>query len=189
MTSEELIASIKGSDEKKRGEAWQQAGEVGSAAVKPLAALVVGTELEVGRAAKRAIWQIVRHAGRPGADSERQSVVTELLAVLDEDRPPLLRREVMWMLSELAGDEAVPALANRLTDPELREDARMTLQRIPGQASLAALKAALAGAPADFRPNLAQSLRQRGVEVAGVPCMKLVPVKKTRVQRPASRPA
>jgi hypothetical protein len=56
------------------------------------------------------------------------------------------------------------------------------LQRIPGDKSLAALKAGLAAAPDDFKPNIAQSLRQRGEEVPGIPCAKLVPSRKTNVK-------
>jgi hypothetical protein len=93
------------------------------------------------------------------------------------------------MLSEIAGDEAAQPLATLLTNKELREDARMALERIDGKASLAALQAALATAPEDFRPNLAQSLRRRGVEVPGVPSARLVPTKQTSVRRKAEKPA
>jgi len=69
-----------------------------------------------------------------------------------------------------------------LSNSELREDARMVLQRIPGRRSLAALRAGLKAAPKDFKINIAQSLRQRGVRVRGLPCVKLVPTKKTNVK-------
>jgi hypothetical protein len=72
-----------------------------------------------------------------------------------------------------------------LKDAELREDARMALDRIPGQASLAALQQALEQTTDDFKHNLAQSLRHRGVEVSGIPCQKLVPTRETSV-KPAS---
>ena len=64
----------------------------------------------------------------------------------------------------------------------------MALERLPGQKSLAALQKALTQAPADFKPNLAQSIRRRGIEVADVPDGKLTPSKPTQVQ-PASAPA
>jgi hypothetical protein len=95
---------------------------------------------------------------------------------------PAVRREALWMLSEIAGDEAVGPTAALLADQELREDARMVLDRIPGPASLAALRDALNRASDDFRYNLAQSLRHRGVGVPDVPERKLVPVRPTSVK-------
>ncbi len=59
----------------------------------------------------------------------------------------------------------------------LREDVRMALERIPIKRAVQALKAGFEVAPEDFKGNLAQSLRKRGVKVEGYPCVKLVPAK------------
>ncbi|MHB1035372.1 MAG: HEAT repeat domain-containing protein [Pirellulales bacterium] len=179
---DELIAKIKDKDANVRTQAWLGAGQVGAAAIGPLAAVVVGSELEIGRAAQRGMWQIVRHAGRPGADDERKTVVAALLPLLGADRPAPVRVEAMWMLSEIAGDEAVAPVAALLSNMQLREDARLVLDRIPGEKSLAALRAGLTAAPDDFKINLAESLRHRGVEVPGLPSQKLVPTKATSVK-------
>jgi hypothetical protein len=64
-----------------------------------------------------------------------------------------------------------------LTDPEIAEDARMALERLPGQAATDALQAALETASEDDRPALAYSLEMRGVTVAGVPDLRLKGVK------------
>jgi len=183
MDTNTLITKIKDQDDKVRTEAWLGAGEVGAPAVKPLAAVMTDSDMEVARAAKRGLWRIVHHVGRPGADDEEKAVVAELIALLaGDDQPASVRREVLWMLSEIGGDEVVPHSVALLTDKDLREDARMALQRIPGGASVAALKSALTSAADDFKPNLAQSLRQRGQTVAGIPCQKLTPTKKTTVK-------
>ncbi len=183
MTDQILLAKIKSDDPEVRTKAWQSAGEVGAVALKPLAKLVSEAELEVGRAAKRGMWQIVRHAGNPGsATSKKKRVVAALTGLLDDRQPAAVRREVLWMLSEIAGDEAVVPIAALLSNAELREDARMALDRIPGKKSLAALQTGLKAAPNDFKPNIAQSLRHRGVEVPGIPCRKLIPTKKTNVK-------
>lgn len=189
MTSDELIASIKGSDEKARGEAWQHAGPIGATAIKPLAELAGDADFQIARAATRAMWVIVRHAGRPGADADRDKTVSELLVVLGDPHPHRVHADVIWMLSEIGGEETVKPLAALLQKPQLREDARMALERIDVEASVAALQAALKTSPEDFRPNLAQSLRRRGDEVSGVPSARLVPVKATKVQRKAENPA
>jgi hypothetical protein len=60
----------------------------------------------------------------------------------------------------------------------------MVLERIPGEESLAALRAGIETLPEDFRLNIAQSLRKRGVHVdpKRYPCQKMVPTRKTNVK-------
>ena len=177
-----LVSGISSDNEQVRTEAWLGAGCVGSAAVGPLAEVMTDKDIEIARAAKHGLWRIVRHAGRPMADEEKEAVVGELIELLANERPDVVRREALWMLSEISGDECVEAVAAILTNAQLREDARMALERIPGNKSLRALKAGLKTAPDDFKANIAQSLRQRGVKIPGLPCVKMVPVKKTNVK-------
>jgi len=177
-----LIAKIKDTNDKVRTEAWLGAGKVGAPAVKPLARVMTDEELEVARAAKHGLWKIVRHSGRPGADDEKKAVVAELIGLLGNDQPTPVRREVLWMLSEIGGEESIKPIAALLSNKELQEDTRMVLQRIPGRKSVAALEAGLKAAPEDFKLNIAQSLRQRGAKVSGLACVKLVPTKKTDVK-------
>jgi len=177
-----LMAGIRDDDARVRTEAWQSAGKVGAAAVEPLAEAMKDKDLEVARAAKRGLWKIVRHVGRPDATDEKTVVVGKLIELLGDNQPAPVRREVLWMLSEIGNRNAVESIAALLSNRELREDARMVLQRIPGRTALAALNAALKAAPDDFKLNIAQSLRQRGVEVPGLDCKKLIPTKKTNVK-------
>jgi HEAT repeat protein len=201
MTLPALLEQINSSDPDVRTEAWLRAGEVGAAAVRPLAKLMVETApliarlgkelaqlemsaqddqirdrigakqeelrqpLEVGRAAKRGLWKIVRHAGRPGAGEERQEVVAELIKLLDDSHPVAVRREVIAMLADIAGDEAVEPLARLLDHRELSRDACTALEKIPTGQSLDALRAGLAAAPDDFKINIARSLQARGVDL------------------------
>jgi HEAT repeat protein len=176
-----LIERIKSPDDAISGAAWQSAGPYGAVAVKPLAALMVDGDYELGRKCKRALYLVVRHAGGPGAGEERQAVERELIVVLDSS-PSRVRREVVWMLSEIGSELAVRAVAALLTDQELREDARCALTRLPPPGAVTALKAAFAAAPEDFKYALAESLRQRGENVKGYPSRKLVPTKQTSVK-------
>ena len=179
----DLIRYIKGEDLAARAKAWEHAHIAGPAALRPLAALLTNEDIEVTRAARRAMWQIVRDAGRPGADDLRQQAVGELIPLLADGQPRAVRYEAIWMLSEIgAGGRCVPALAPLLKDESVREDARAALERIPGERSLAVLRNALAEAPDDYKPALAASLRVRGVPVPDVPDVKLVPTKTTTVQ-------
>jgi len=177
-----LIAGIRDDDDKVRAEAWLGAGKVGAAAVKPLAKVMTDKDFEVARAAKRGLWKIVRYAGRPGAGNKKRAVVGKLVELLGDEQPVPVRREVLWMLSEIGDRKSIKPIAALLSNRDLREDARMVLQRIPSKGALAALKAGLKAAPEDFKLNIAQSLRQRGVKVRGLPCVKLVPTKKTNVR-------
>jgi len=179
---DELLAGIKSGSDKVRTEAWLGAGEVGAPAVKPLAKVMTDNDLEVARAAKRALWKIVRHTGRPRANKERRAVETELVELLGKDQPVAVRAEVLWMLSEIGARNSIKPLSRLLRNEELREDARMALERIPSKRALTTLKTAFENAPEDFKPNIAQSLRKRGEEVDGYPCKKLVPTKKTDVK-------
>jgi HEAT repeat protein len=178
---EELIANIKNPDDRVRGPAWQGAAPYGAPAVKPLAAVMSDPNFEVARAAKRGLYKIVRHAGRPGAEAEAKAVTTELIALLPKSET-VVRREAVWMLSEIGGEEAIGPMAALLTDKEVREDARCALVRMPGDKATAALQSALSAASDDFKPALADGLRARGVKVEGIPSRKLTPTKQTNVK-------
>ncbi len=182
ITLELLLERIKSADDATRASARDHAGSVGAAAVAPLAKIAATGELEIARAANHAIQNIVYHAGRPGAQAEAAAVAAELLKLLDNSLPLQLRRDVLWMTWQIAGEEAVDTVAALLSNAELNESARMTLERLPGEKATAALKAALAAAPDDAKPALAHSLQVRGVDTPGVPDLRLKPTKATAVK-------
>jgi HEAT repeat protein len=186
MTANQLIEVLKGNDDKARGEAWQGAGPLGAAAVMPLAELMSTGDMEAGRCARRALWRIVRHAGRPSARSAEMDAVAKQLVPLLAAGNTNVRREFVWMLSEIGDGDAVPALAQLMAVPELREDARAALQRIPGKKSLQALKAALGAAPEPYQAAIAVSLRARGETVRSHPPAKLLPTRNTAIKQPAA---
>jgi HEAT repeat protein len=175
-----LVDRIKSPDDAISGAAWQSAGPYGAAAVKPLAALMAVGDVELARKGKRALYLVVRHVGHPAAGGERRDVEGELIVVLGSSPSPV-RRQVVWMLSEIGSERAVKAVAALLADQELREDARCALTRLPSPSAVAALKSAFATAPEDFKYALAESLRQRGEKVEGYPTRKLVPTAQTKV--------
>jgi hypothetical protein len=187
VTLDALLERIKSDDPDVRTAAWLAAGDAGAPAIQPLAEIVAQGELEVSRAAKRAMWKIVRTVGAPGRDTCRASVEAELIRLLAEGQPDAIRREALWMLSEIGGEktiEAIREIPNVLENKAIREDARCCVERIPVEAAVEALKQGLEAAPADFTLALAQSLRARGVEVdkQKYPCQKLVPTRETQVK-------
>lgn len=179
-TVNSLIAAIQSTDETVRGAAWQGAAPLGAPAVQPLAELMSHSDFEIARAAKRALWKIVRHAGRPKANQERKAVQAELVSLL-ESAPLPVRREVIWMLSEIGDASVVKSVAAWLQKPEACEDARCALERIPGSSATRELEKALKTSPDKCRPALAHSLRVRGRKVEGYPSQKLEPAKPTSV--------
>ena len=175
-----LIADLQSSDDAVRGAAWQGAATLGAPAVKPLAGVMNHPQFETARAAKRAMWTIVRHAARLKAGQERKAVQGELLAWL-QTAPASVRRELVWMLSEVGDTAVIEPLAALLTEADLREDARCALERIPGAKATRALEQALQTVPENFRPAIANSLRVRGRKVVSYPAQKLTPTKPTTV--------
>jgi hypothetical protein len=182
LTPDVLIKNIQSTDDTVRAAARDGAGPVGAKAVLPLARIATSGELEIARAAKRAIQNIVYYAGRPGAEGEAKAVAAELLELLGDSQPLQFRRDVLWMTWQIAGEEAVEPVAALLAVDELREDARMTLERLPGARATATLQAALASVSDAEKPAFAHSLRVRGIEVPNVPDVRLKPTKKTSVQ-------
>jgi len=181
LTLDQLIENIQSKNDAVRAAARDGAGSLGAAALRPLAKIAADTDPETARSAQRAMQRIVYHAGRPGAEDEAQAVASELVRLLDASLPVQLQRDVLWMTWQIAGEEAVDAVAIRLGDQQLWDDARMALERLPGQGATAALQTALASAPDDQKPALAYSLRKRGVETPGVPDLRLTPTRKTSV--------
>ena len=182
LTLDLLIKNIQSDDIDVRAAARDGAGPVGAQAVAPLAKIAATKEFEVARAANRAIQNVVYYAGRPGAQDDAQAVAAELLKLLGDSQPLQFRRDVLSMVWQIAGEEATEPVAALLANSDLNEDARMTLERLPGEKATAVLKDALAKAADADKPALAHSLRVRGVATPGVPDLKLTPTKQTTVQ-------
>ncbi len=180
---EELIAELRSTNDTASASACDNAAEYGASAVQPLAfTMAEATDFELARRCKRALLRIIHHAGRPGAKTEASAVETELLPLISRSTlPAQVRRDLLWMLSEIGSARAVQPVADLLADKDLREDARCVLIRMPFAEATAALKQALASGPEDFRPALADALRSRGEKVDGYPSRKLVPTAKTTV--------
>ncbi len=186
LTLEQLIENIQSDDHNIRAAARDQAGTVGAVAVRPLGEIAAGDNFEVARAANRAIQNIVYFSGRPGAEEEAAAVAAELLGLLDDSNPTQLRKDALWMIWQIADQQATRRVATCLQDPTIAEDARMALERLPGEGATAALRKALEGASEEDRPALAYSLQMRGVSVQGVPDLRLQGVKRSSVPENAS---
>lgn len=183
----DFIQRVRSHDPAVRGSAWPEAARYGAPAVAPLAdALTDEEDFEVPRAAKRALRLIVRHVGRPdpGAARERRAVENALLRLL-RHRAVIVRREAVWLLSEIGSPRTIRAVAALLKDPAVREDARCALLRLPDPEGkpvrVRQLRRAFDEAPEAFKYALADTLRLLGETVPGYPSQKLVPTHHTEV--------
>ena len=100
LTLDTLIENIQSTDDAVRAAGRDGAGPVGAPAVLPLAKIAGGGELEVARAANRAIQNIVYYAGRPGAEDEAKAVAAELLKLATGDAAQ--RYALMEQLAKLS---------------------------------------------------------------------------------------
>jgi HEAT repeat protein len=191
LTVQKLVELLKSPDPFARRDAWLAAGPLGAAALRPLADLASEGELEISRAANRGMWQIVRYVGAPGREELRRPVVETLGEMLGDTRLPLqLRRDIVWMLSEIIKDEEIDQASALplLLDADLGEDVRMALQRVAGPNAIGVLKAGFIQAQGEHKTAIACSLRKCGVAIDEPPCPKLVPRKTTTV-KPVGRNA
>jgi len=163
---QDLVAGITDASPEVRTAAWQGAGPAGAAGVSALGELTGADDPEVARCAIAGLGRIAYHAGRPGADEERPAVAAALCRLLTDSHPVEARREIVYLVSLVGGADEVPAVAALLQDPELADDARMALERIPGEASADALIAAIDMVPPGMQVRLIQSLAHRQEDAA-----------------------
>lgn len=176
-----LIQKIKSNDDKIRAGAVEESIKFIPSAVSPLIEIMNDNrDFEMARAAKRALWKIVRHTSRQNADKERKAVCLELIKGFNNSSIQT-KRELLWMLSEIGNDDSIPAMSKFLSDKDLREDARCCIERIPTKKAISALQSAFKNADEEFKYALAESLRARGVRVDGYPSKKLIPARQTNI--------
>lgn len=157
-----FLSDLQSQDLKIRQRAWQSAGPLGAPAVEPLGKLLTSPDKGIARAAGFALEKIAHYAARPGSRS-RRAVTNELLKLAQAAHPLPTRRQALVWLGFTAENSSVPELAKLLSDTAVREDVRTALERIPGNESLKALKAATRSADGSFKQALDQSIQNRAL--------------------------
>lgn len=159
-----FLDKMQSPDADVRYAAWKSAGPMGSMAVVGLGDLAANSDKAITKAARGALLNVAHYAARPGAAAEAHAVSIELLKLAAApERPRAVRADALNLLGFTADSRTVPGIARLLSDTEMRDEARMALERIPGSAATNALRKAAQSAPADFRPNLDQSLSNRSL--------------------------
>ncbi len=131
------------------------AGAEADAAIKAIGTYKFGQS----RSTLVAVQKVVQAAA--GDTAARKQMAEKLAAVLGSDVTPDCKKFVCGQLSLVAGDAQVPVLAGLLGDKDLSMAARSALQRIPGDAPLAAMRSALAKAKGPAKAGLISSLGER----------------------------
>ncbi len=159
-----FLTRVRSEDDNVRLAARDEALRIGVRAIDPLADLMLDTRRDVAITARWSIEKIVHHAGRPGGSEERGEVCAKLRGLLTPEATLLIKLEVLTWLGYIGGDRSVPVVARQLSDSNrhVRETARLTLERIPGRASIAALQTGLESAEESVKPRFLYSLGKNG---------------------------
>jgi len=91
----------------------------------------------------------------------KKQLAAKLVGLLASGATVEAKQTACWQLSIVGSAAEVPALAKLVADKELGYPARLVLERIPGDESLAALRAALATTTGEARAGVINSLGAR----------------------------
>lgn len=152
ISTAELIAALKGSDEEARWNAVDRAPAAGAGAIGPLAEVMAGGDPAAAKAASEALRKIAYSSG---------GAARELVRLLDPEHPRAVRADAARYLGRVGGRGEIRALVALLSDQELAKDALMALEQIPGAEAETALRRAAETGPAVHRNACMQSLRNR----------------------------
>ena len=160
QTLVDLFNKIRSADPAARQAAWQTLGKL-DAAVGSLCDAMGSADKPIAKAAKYLLEAVVHRAARPEAATEALSVTKELVKVANSRQSVAVRGYAVHLTGFTAGHDAIYWIAPLLTPPDVQDEARMALERIPGSAATNALKNAMKTATPAFRAALAQSLANR----------------------------
>src|SRR5947209_9856320 len=166
-----FLADIQSDSADTRFAAWRQAGDA-SPAVIPQLGKLAARQTGVGKAAREALTTMVHSVGKDPAAANRSGVVQGLVEIGGVGYQLPVRVHAFRLLSNIAGEDAVPAIAKWMSGPELREEVVYCLERIPGEASNKALIGAYKDAPDEFKPRILAALGHRRAQSAVNLCLE-----------------
>lgn len=157
-----FLDDIRSEKPKVRYEAWSNAHKVSPEVMVRLGILGGNTDPGVAKAAMAALEKQVHYGVEPDRRTwHRRQISDYLIRLLRVCQAVEVRRQGLYLLSLVGKDEAVMPIAKLLNDPELRDDARMALERLPVSSATQALLRALKRTRGEFVPRLIESLGQR----------------------------
>ena len=158
MDNAKFLSDIKSTDADVRFNAWRAAGEVDPSVIPELAKLAASEDPGIAKAAREALTTMTHAVGKDPKSTNRAAVVKGLLAI-DSTLP--VRIHAIRLLSNIADEDSVAAIAKDIHDVDLREEVVYCLERIPGPAATEAMVKAYAQAKDDFKPRLLAAFGHR----------------------------
>jgi HEAT repeat protein len=149
----QFLNDIQSADANVRFGAWRSAGEMSPSVIPELGKLAASKDPGIAKAAREALTTMTHSVGKDPAAPNRAGVVKGLLDIKSAD--------AFRLLSHIAGEDSVPAIAKSIGEPGLREEVVYCLERIPGPAADKALIAAYKDAAAEFKPRILAALGHR----------------------------
>lgn len=163
-----FISDLQNSSADVRFAAWRAAGEATPAVIPQVGKLAASETPGIAKAAREALTTMAHAVGKDPGAANRAGVVKGLIELTGAGYALDVRAHALRLLSGIAGDDAIPAIAKLMSSVELREEAIYCLERIPTQAAINAIVASYAGAAAEFKPRILAALGHRRAD-AGVP--------------------
>jgi hypothetical protein len=156
-----FLSDIASADPQVRFAAWRSAGEVSPDAIPELGKLAGSKDPGIAKAAREALTTMTHAVGKDPKAPQRAAVVAGLLALTRDPYPIPARIHAYRLLSNIAGEDAVPEIAKGLKIAQLNEEAIFCLERIPGTQATKAIAAAYKDAEASFQPRILAALGHR----------------------------
>ncbi len=158
MDTAKFLSDIKNTDADVRFNAWRAAGEVDPSVIPELGKLAASENPGIAKAAREALTTMTHSVGKDPKSTNRAAVVKGLLAI-DSTLP--VRIHAIRLLSNIAGEDSVSAIAKDIHNADLREEVVYCLERIPGSAATEAMVKAYPQAKDDFKPRLLAAFGHR----------------------------
>jgi HEAT repeat protein len=174
ISEQKLVTDLQSEDAGVRFSAWRQAGDAPVSAIPQLGKLAASERPGVAKAAREALAAMVHSAGKETGTGKRAAVVKGLVGLTAPVSPLPVRVHAFRLLSHIAEEDSVAAIAKEIHNPELAEEVVSCLERIPGKASIDALLAAYEKAPDSFKPRILAALGHRRAPEAVPLCLEAI---------------
>ena len=184
-STQTLLTDLQSKDKDVRFAAWRAAAGSNADAIPQLGKLAASSEPGIAKAAREALITMTHSVGRD--TSGRSPVVGGLLKLTATENPLVVRTLAFRLLSQIAGEDSIPAIMKFISAPDVREEAIYAVERIPGAAADKALIGAYKDAKDDFKPRMLFALGHRRAEDAAALCAEAMRSTNKDVSVAASR--
>lgn len=169
MDDSKFLSDLQSDNADARFAAWRAAGDASPAVIPQLGKIAASAKPGVAKAGREALTTLTHSVGKDANAPKRAAVVKGLLE-LGGAGDLGVRVHAIRLLSNIAGEDSVAAIARWFANTDLREEVAYCIERIPGPAADKALIAAYSSVPDDFKPRILAALGHRRVAAAADLC-------------------